>query len=145
VLCFHYYVLGPAPDDLTRRRCAGSAGKPGRQPRRLFPLSASATGDRSAPGEPTVDLTLRLVLRDAEPLLNAPGELIATPCRAVEIIVRELAPLLLGIAAFPGYRCSWPDIGGRCVDTVRQLLDEALVSRIYESGHPSRPVCMAPQ
>jgi hypothetical protein len=48
--------------------------------------------------EPAVDLALGLVLRNAIALLETAGELLALALDHVEVVIGELAPLLLNLA-----------------------------------------------
>src|ERR1700730_13384528 len=48
--------------------------------------------------EPSVDLAFRLVLRNAIMLLQTAGELLALALDHIEVVVGELAPLLLSLA-----------------------------------------------
>src|SRR3954452_12248189 len=89
-------LLRSSEDAHAPRPAATSAAKPATSSLRL----ERSMGSRLHPlvGFPVVHLALGLVLRDAVTLLDPAYELVALAPHLIELVVRDLAPLLLHLA-----------------------------------------------
>src|SRR4051794_27640774 len=76
-------------DPLVRGRAAASG---------LFVLLVHRKPALLRTAQPGVDLVLGLILLDAVQLLDATGQLLATPCNDGQVIVAQLAPLRARLA-----------------------------------------------